>query len=136
LTLRIRPKAEGVEQYLGGDRSVKVVVRVEEGDREVGRAEMTMQVAKKFDPLTGETDHWRRARLDTITVPGKDDRQRGIESLMLKRAEDLAREHGAREVYDTLDSDDARPFFEQQGYQVRRAPQGGHKVLKSLVEPR
>jgi len=129
LTLRIRPGPEEVRSAVQAGHSATLHIRVDEGEREVGRAEMTVETVEEFSPLTGYTDRWHRARFDTITVEERD-RRRGVGSLMLERVEALAREHGAREMYGSLDPEDARPFFESHGYQTRH---GGHEVFKPLV---
>lgn len=133
LKMRIRPNREAVEQGLRTRKSATMHIRVDEGDREVGRARLTVEVLEQFDPLTGETHHRRRARLEAISVE-KESQQHGVGSLILRRVEALAQEHGAQEIHGVLDPKDARHFFESRGYQVRRGPQGGHKVFKVLVE--
>jgi GNAT superfamily N-acetyltransferase len=132
LKLRIRPQAEDVERMLNDGQSIALLVRVDdENEQEIGRAEMTLEIAEQSDPLTGQTERYRRARLDGFTIT-KLGQGRGVEPLLLKRVEALAREHGVREVYGELEIGDVRHFFEQGGYQVRRTPPGRDKVSKPL----
>jgi len=132
LKLRIRPQAEDVERMLNDGKSIALLVRVDdEHEQEIGRAEMTLELAEQSDPLTGQSERYRRARLDGFTIT-KLGQGRGVEPLLLKRVEALAREHGAREVYGELEIGAGRSFFEQGGYQVRRTPQGRDKVSKPL----
>lgn len=137
LTLRIEDgRSEQIEQALNTDQghvAHPIRIRVLEKKREVGRANLTLEVEKKFNAATGHFDqvHDCRMRLNDIEVPGHD-RKRGIGSLMLERAEDLARGGGAREVYGSLDSERARSFFERHGYQIGKGRYGGQEVHKAL----
>jgi len=132
LKLRIRPQAEDVERMLNDGKPIALLVRVDdEHEQEIGRAEMTLELAEQSDPLTGQTERYRRARLDGFAVT-ESGQARGIEPLLLKRVEALSREHGAREVYGELDLGEARSFLEQGDYQVRRTPQGKDKLFKQL----
>lgn len=132
LKLRIRPQAEDVEQMLNDGKPIALLVRVDdEHEQEIGRAEMTLELAEQSDPLTGQTERYRRARLDGFAVT-ESGQARGIEPLLLKRVEALSREHGARAVYGELDLGEARSFLEQGDYQVRRTPQGKDKLFKQL----
>ena len=131
LTLRIRPGPEEVHSALRAGRNAVLHIRVDEGEREIGRVRLTIETVEEFNPRTGHTDRRHRARIESIAV-AEPDRRRGVGSLMLERIEALAREYGAREIYGLLEPEDARPFFESHGYQVRLNPQGDREVFKPL----
>lgn len=127
---------EQLREALDADRghvAHGVRIRVLDGNREVGRANLTLEADKRFNAETGHYDRVSdcRVRLNDIEVLEKN-RQRGIGSLMLGRAEEFAQQGGAREIYGTLDSQSAQPFFEKHGYQLRRGRFGGQAVRKAL----
>jgi len=98
-------------------------IRMEnESGEEIGLANVTMEVEKEFNDETGMYDKFadNRMRLNDILVP-ESERGNGVGGQMLDRAEELARESGAREIYGTLEREESRQFFADRGYQFRGA---------------
>ena len=96
-------------------------IRMEdESGREVGRANVTLEVDKQFNTETGRYDKFvdSRMRLNDIQVP-ESEQHNGIGSQMLGRAEELARDGQAREIYGTLEQESSRQFFVDHGYNFR-----------------
>ncbi len=129
LTLRTEDGTQAqLERALeaGADRvDHPIRVRTYDGGQEAGYANLTLEVEKLPDN-TIEHFVWpkdRRMRIGDIFVP-EDDRRRGIGTWMLERSEELARQSGAREIYGTLESEQARSFFKRNGYQFRPGPYG------------
>ena len=106
--------------------------------REVGRANLTLETEKTFDPGTGHYDRAadRRLRINDIeTHPAY--RGSGVGSESIKEAERIARQHGAREIYGSLsyqpeDEMAVRSFYRQHGYETRPGAMGGQEVYKDL----
>ena len=96
-------------------------IRMEnESGQEVGLANVTLEVEKQFNPETETYDQFGdcRMRLNDVLVP-EHERGNGIGGQMLDRAEELAREGQAREIYGTLEREESRQFFADRGYQFR-----------------
>lgn len=93
-----------------------------ESGQEIGVAKVTMEVEKGYNRETDMYDQFvdNRMRLNDIIVP-ESERGNGIGGQMLDRAEELARESGAREIYGTLERESSRQFFTDRGYNFRGA---------------
>jgi len=137
LTLRTedgtREQLRGALQSDQGHVSHQVRIRTYQEGHEVGRANLTLEADKTFNDVTGHYDRVSdcQMRLNDIEVADRDHR-RGIGSLMLERAEELARQSGARELYGTLESEQAHPFFEKHGYRSRPGRYGGQELYKTF----
>jgi len=106
--------------------------------QEVGRANLTMETDKAYNPSTSHYDRVadRRLRINDIeTAPAY--RGSGVGSEHIKEAERIARRHGAREIYGNLsykseDEAAVRSFYREHGYETRPGTMGGEEVYKDL----
>ena len=106
--------------------------------REAGRANLTLESEKTYDPGTGHYDRVadRRLRINDIeTDPAYSGS--GIGSEHISEAERIARQHGAREIYGSLsyqpeDEAAVRGFYRKHGYETRPGAMGGQEVYKDL----
>jgi GNAT superfamily N-acetyltransferase len=100
---------------------------------EAGYARLTFEVDKAFNSGTERYDRVQdvKMRLNDINIP-EDERRKGIGSQLLDRSEELARLGQAREIYGVLESENARPFYEERGYSFRRNEANQTEVFKSF----
>ncbi|HDQ71848.1 MAG TPA: N-acetyltransferase [Chloroflexi bacterium] len=102
-----------------------VRIRAFDGRRQVGHANLTLEIDKTFSDTAGHYDRLAdcRVRLNDIYVE-ESERGRGIGSLLLDRSEEITRLGGARELYGSLESAKARSFFERHDYRFRQGANG------------
>lgn len=106
--------------------------------QEVGRANLTLETDKTYNPGTGHYDHVadRRLRINDIeTHPAYWDS--GVGSEHIREAERIARQHEVREIYGSLsykteDEAAVRSFYHKHGYETRPGAMGGEEVYKDL----
>jgi len=106
--------------------------------REAGRANLTLEIDKTYNPATGHYDHIadRRLRINDIeTHPAY--RGSGVGSEHIREAERIARRYGAREVYGSLsykpeDEAAVHSFYRKHGYETRPGAMGGEEICKDL----
>ena len=106
--------------------------------QKAGRANLTMETDKAYNPSTGHYDRVadRRLRINDIkTEPAY--RGNGVGSEHIREAEGIARRHGAREIYGNLsyeaeDEAAVRGFYGKHGYETRPGAMGGEEVYKDL----
>ena len=106
--------------------------------REAGRANLTLETEKTYNPTTAHYDRVadRRLRINDIeTYPAY--RGSGVGSEHIKEAERIARQHRAREIYGSLSykpEDEAvvRSFYRKHGYETRPGAMRGEEVYKDL----
>lgn len=106
--------------------------------REAGRANLTLETDKTYNPGIGHYDHVadRRLRINDIeTHPAY--RDSGVGSEHIREAERIARQYGAREVYGSVsykteDEAAVRSFYRKHGYETRPGVMGGEEVYKNL----
>jgi GNAT superfamily N-acetyltransferase len=103
------------------------------GKGEFGRMNLTLEIDRDQNGI--ETG--RRVRLNDVFVnPG--DRNRGVGSAFANEAENIARQHNAKEIYGTLSYESSeeqatREFYRRNGYDFRSAGQG-EEIFKRLDE--
>jgi GNAT superfamily N-acetyltransferase len=106
--------------------------------REAGRANLTLETNKTYNPSTGHYDRVadRRLRINDIeTHPPY--RGSGVGSEHIREAERIARQHEVREIYGSLsykaeDEAAVRSFYHKHGYETRPGAMGGEEVYKDL----
>lgn len=106
--------------------------------REAGRANLTLETNKTYNPSTGHYDRVadRRLRINDVeTHPAY--RGSGVGSEHIREAERIARQHGVREIYGSLsyeteDEAAVRGFYRQHSYETRAGAMGGEEVYKDL----
>jgi uncharacterized protein YegL/GNAT superfamily N-acetyltransferase len=127
LTLRFRgPTIAETQQALQSGQSLSVQVQASRVARTIGRASLIIEVTSGVDPQTGVETPTLRSRIEAVQVE-EQERRSGVGSLLLARAEALARQVEVHEHAGILPDDTAWPFFEQNGYQMR-----GRQVYKLL----
>jgi hypothetical protein len=131
VTVRTRPGPEQVRRDLQSAQSSKITVRVDEADREIGRAEVILEALRELDAVSGSYHERRRARVVALDV-GQQARERDIDKIVLGQVERFVTQQGADEVYSTLETNSALSALQRQGYQFRRGPQGGREAFKAL----
>jgi len=106
--------------------------------REAGRANLTLETDKAYNPVTGHYDRItdRRLRINDIeTHPAYQGSWVGSEHI--KEAERIAHQHEMREIYGSLsykpeDEVAVRSFYHKHGYETRPGVMGGEEVYKDL----
>jgi len=106
--------------------------------REAGRANLTLETNKTYNPGAGHYDRVadRRLRINDIeTYPAY--RGSGVGSEHIREAERIAHRHEAREIYGSLsyeteDEAAVRSFYHKHGYETRPGAMGGEEVYKDL----
>lgn len=104
------------------------------GKGERGRANLTLEIRRDASMSQQE----RRLHLNDI-VTHRAHRGKGVGSVMLREAENIGRQWGAREIYGSLsyESEDeaaVRGFYQKHGFGFRPMPHGGEEVWKSLQQ--
>ncbi|MFB0537529.1 MAG: GNAT family N-acetyltransferase [Anaerolineae bacterium] len=113
-------------------------LRTHHEGRELGRANLTLETDKTYNPSTGHYDRVanRRLRINDIeTHPAY--RGSGVGSEHIREAERIARQYRAREIYGSLsykpeDEAAVRGFYRKHGYETRPGAMGGEEVYKNL----
>lgn len=106
--------------------------------REAGRANLTLETDKTYNPSTGHYDRVADRRLrtnDIETYPAY--RGGGVGSEHIKEAERIARQYGVREIYGSLsykseDEAAVRSFYRKHGYETRPGAMEGEELYKDL----
>ena len=106
--------------------------------REAGRANLTLETDKTYNPSTGHYDRVadRHLRINDIeTHPAY--RGSGVGSEHIREAERIARQHEVREVYGSLsykteDEAAVRSFYHKYSYETRPGAMGGEEVYKDI----
>jgi GNAT superfamily N-acetyltransferase len=106
--------------------------------REAGRANLTLETDKTYNPSTGHYDHVadHRLRINDIETHSAY-RDSGVGSEQIREAERIARQHEVGEIYGSLsykaeDEVAVRSFYRKHGYETRPGVTGGEEVYKDL----
>lgn len=99
--------------------------------KSIGYARLGVKVQEQFNTNNNQYEQDIAVKLRDISV-NEDQRGKNIGALLLRRTETIAHEVGAREVYGFPESDNARAFFEHNGYQTRFKENGAPEIFKTL----
>jgi len=124
LTLRTEDGTKGqLEQVLQKDRlhvEHPIRIRMYEGGQQVGYANLTLEVEKTIDNQTGHAGQIDNIRMRLADFnPHEEKRLPGIGALILERAEQLAHQGRARELYGIVENQEMKSLLNQQRHLFR-----------------